>query len=419
MSRFAVRWVVILIFVVVWSVTPDATAFPWGKKKRVDPEDLVRGVRSEVVEDHATIDIPGEGKIETPEPDEFAENGPIPESLPDTEYTIGPGDVIGFQSFDDPSLSRESVVVLFDGTLSLPLIPDLNVNGLTREEAEKKIHDSYADGVFKDPQLTVSVRTTGSKYYYVLGDVLRASRYPYEQPISVLAAINIAGGLRTSSRSDGQDVAASPGTLTTAFIIRDRHGKRQVIELDLSYLTNKGPHPSETLVLPGDFVYIPEGVNLVYVLGEVRNPNVFQLAEGQTLTQTLTRAGGPVESTGKLKSVVLMREVDSTHRDVLVINWKEIMRTGYDIPLRPGDVVYVPRKGLVRLDEFVSRVTGPLSQVMGLYSQYWDTYYAEDRNKILVDTSTGNGAVGILQNVRNFGQLLQQFQTSGQPIPTP
>lgn len=415
MSGFASRWVVVLALAVLWSA-PDAVAFPWGKKKDEPQDTLIAGVSADVVEERATIAIPAPNRPDV-EVEESPEN--LPTDLPETEYTIGPGDVLSFQSFDDPSLSRESLVVLYDGTLSLPLIPDLEVEGLTRDELEERIRQAYADGVFKEPQVSVSVRTAASKYYYVLGDILNASRYPYEQPLSVLAAINIAGGLRTSSRTDSQAVAASPGTLTKAFIIREQRGQRQVIELDLSSLTDRGPHPSETLVMPGDFVYIPEGVNLVYVLGEVRNPNVFQLAEGQTLTQTLTRAGGPVESTGKLKNVILMRELDETHREVLVIDWREIMKTGHDIQLRPGDVVYVPRKGLVRLEEFVARVTGPISQVLGLYTQFYDAYYAEERNRILVEGTDTSDAVNILQNVRNFGELLQSFQDSGTPVPTP
>jgi polysaccharide export outer membrane protein len=418
MAGIGSRWIIVLACILVWSA-PDAIALPWGKKKTEDaPKTMVAGVSEEVVEERATVEIPS---LEQNGPDVTVEADPepLPEDLPETEYTIGPGDVLSFQSFDDPSLSRESLVVLYDGTLSLPLISDIEVIGLTRDELEETIRAAYADGVFKEPQLTVSVRTAASKYYYVLGDVLNANRYPYDHPLSVLAAINIAGGLRTSNRTDNQAVAASPGTLTKAFIIRDQRGQRQVIELDLSALTDRGPHPSETLVLPGDFVYIPEGVNLVYVLGEVRNPNVFQLAEGQTLTQTLTRAGGPVESTGKLRNVILMRELDETHREVLVIDWKEVIKTGNDFPLQPGDVVYVPRKGLVRLEEFVGRVTGPISQVLGLYTQFYDAYYAEERNRILVQDTGPGDAVGILQNVRNFGELLQTFQNSGQQVPTP
>ena len=387
-----------------------AAAAPWGSKSN-EKAKSVRGVDADVVEEHTTIDLPPRTRKSDVEAD-ITDPSLLPAELPQTEYVIGPGDVLSFQSFDDPSLSRPGVVILYDGTISLPLVPDLNVNGMTREQAEETIRAAYQE-VFKDPQLALSIQQAASKYYYVLGDVLNASKFPYENPLSVLAAINVAGGLRTSTQSQGQAGAQSPGTLTKAFIFRVVDGERKVIELDLSYLTQKGPHPSEVLVLPGDFVYIPEGVNLVYVLGEVRSANVFQLAEGQTLTQTLTRAGGPVESTAKIRNLILMREIDDARSEVMVIDWKEMLRTGQDIVLVPGDVIYVPRKGLVKLGEFVSRVTGPLSQVMSLYSQFWSTYNAKDINDVLVNTSDDTNAVTALQNVRNFGQLLQEFQSTG------
>jgi len=435
----------VLVCILVWTAVPDAGAFPWGKKKieKAQTVELIGGVNAAIVEEYTTIELPGREKLaqsadikeaETvgpesspelkttqtdPEPAVTPKLAPedLPGELPEIEYTIGPGDVLSFQSFDDPTLTRDAIV-LYDGTLSLPLIPDLDIDGLTRQQAEEAIKAAYADGVFKEPQVSLTIRSSGSKFYYVLGDVLIASRFPYEQPISVLAAINIAGGLRTSERTAGQG-AASPGTLAKAFIIRDNRTERRVIELDLKYLTQQGPHPSETLVMPGDFIYIPEGVNLVYMLGAVRSANVFQLAEGQTLIQTLTRAGGPDESAGKLKNIVLMREVDDSHREILVLNWKEMMRTGNDILMRPGDVVYIPRKGWVILGEFVSRITAPIQQVLSLYSQFYSAYYTDDTYKRLSqDISGNNGALNALQNVRDFGQLFQSFQAGGQLLPT-
>jgi polysaccharide export outer membrane protein len=436
-----------LIFVcaLTWHASPEAHAFPWGKKKLPETIVLTSEINPAIVSEKATIVIPTQAMLaqnaetegaqdigpesDSPEPaiaestttesaaPESATPVPLPDSLPEIEYTIGPGDVLSFQSWDDPSLSR-SAVVLYDGTLSLPLIPDLVVTGLTRQQAEEAIKAAYADGVFKEPQLTITVQSAGSKFYYVFGDVLIATRFPYEQPISVLAALNIAGGLRTSEQTSGSG-AASPGSLTTAFIIRNQDSERQIIQLDLKYLTAIGPHPSQTLVLPGDFIYVPEGVNLVYILGAVGSPNVFQLSEGQTLVQTLTRAGGPIESTAKLKNIVLMREVDDSHREILVLDWKEMMRTGSDFPLQPGDVVYVPRKGMIKLGEFISRVTAPIQQVLGLYSQMYSAYYTEDTYKRLTEDINDSGSVGILQNVRDFGQVFQNFQNSATPIPTP
>ncbi|MBX7258090.1 MAG: polysaccharide export protein [Candidatus Hydrogenedentes bacterium] len=347
----------------------------------------------------------------TPEPAAAAPEEASPESEPVAseplgDYTIGPGDLLSFQSFDDPSITRDQVLVLYDGTVSLPLIPNVNINGMTRDQAEAAIRTAY-EKVFKVPQIALNVRTTASKYFYVIGDVNRASKYPYEGKVNVLEAINIAGGLRITQRSGGEAYAATQGTLSKAFIIRTGSSGREIIELDLSGLTRKGPHPSETEVYPGDIVYLPEGVNLVYVLGEVRTPSVFQLNEGQTLTQVLTIAGGPLETSARISHVVLMRPVDATNYDVLLIDWKKILKTGKDIPLQPGDVVYVPRKGLVRLQEFVSRFTGSISPLLSLYTQAYDAYYTDKRYNLLFNNTTDtNQLVTTLQGIRNFGSIL-------------
>ncbi|MBM3289429.1 MAG: hypothetical protein FJY92_04690 [Candidatus Hydrogenedentes bacterium] len=378
----------------------------------VKKKDGTAEVKSPIIE---TVRVSTEGLVPAltdpaspaPQQTAAAPEGATPEaatavSTPD-EYTLGPGDVLSFQSFDDPTLSRDDVLVLYDGTISLPLIKqDLQVNGKTRAQAEAMVLEAYKS-IFKEPQLALNMRFAQSKFYYVLGDVSAPQRFPYTSKLSVLEAVNSAGGLRITQRSGGESYAATTGTLTKAFLIRNTAGKREVIELDLRGLTKAGAHPSETVVLPGDVVYVPENVNLVYVLGEVRQPTVFQLYEGQTLLQVLTQAGGFTEASAKMRSIVIIRPVDDTHVDVMNVNLRQMLKTGVDIPMRPGDVIYLPRKDMIRVQEFVTRITGTISPVLSLYSQAWEAYYADDRNKLLVEGANGgNSVVNTLQTIRSL-----------------
>ncbi|MCC6488422.1 MAG: polysaccharide biosynthesis/export family protein [Candidatus Hydrogenedentes bacterium] len=130
---------------------PAVMAAPWGKRGTAK-DTTVQGVDTKVVEEHTTIELPQRSRKSDMQAD-ITDPSLLPAELPKTEYTIGPGDVLDFQSFDDPSLSRPGVVILYDGTISLPLIADLNVNGMTREQAEETIRAAYQD-VFKDPQLS-------------------------------------------------------------------------------------------------------------------------------------------------------------------------------------------------------------------------------------------------------------------------
>ena len=220
------------------------------------------------VEERAQVDTadlygPGDGVV-TPEPARggFAE-GQTP--LEDS-YRLSAGDLLEFRSFDDEGLSREAIV-RYDGCVSLPLVPDLRVTGLTRPEAEDLLREAYGK-IFREPQVTLLVLESTSRAYYVIGDVERPSEYPYGKPLSVLQAINIAGGVRshTTGGSDGLDYATGYGTLSKVFIIRHVSGQREVLECDLSDLMMPGAHPSDTPIYPDDVVYVPEGMNLVYII---------------------------------------------------------------------------------------------------------------------------------------------------------
>jgi polysaccharide biosynthesis/export protein len=308
-------------------------------------------VSSGLIQDRA--EVPTSDLLGLPAaPDGGAKEEPAASEKPETEaYTLGPGDILDFRCFDDETLSKE-VVVRYDGCVSLNLVPDVRVEGITREEAEELLRQAYA-AVFKDPQLSLTVNDSASRVYYVFGDVQSPNEYPFRRQTSVLQAINKAGGMRVQNQGNnsGSEYGTGLGTLTKAFIIRHEGGTRQVLECDLSGITNAGPHPSDVAIMPDDVVYVPEGVNLVYVLGEVQRPSVFQLTENMTLLRLLAQAGGHVETSARLAHVVLMRQVDGGMSEVSVLNVREFLKTGEDIRLQPGDILYIPRKPLLRVQE--------------------------------------------------------------------
>ena len=338
------------------------------------------------------------------------------DAAPGAAYRIGSGDILRFRCFDDPSLDQGELIVRYDGSVSLPQVADVEVAGLTREEAEDRVSDAFL-AVFKEPAISLTVISAESKSFFVLGDVMEPSEYPYRRGVSVLEAINLAGGQRYSSGA-ADDYVSQQGSLIKAFILRHQDGQREVIECDLRQLTFPGAHPADTPVVPGDIVFVPAGVNLVYVLGEVGEPSVFQLAEGQTLTQLLARAGSTRASTARMRHVVLMREIDEQHTDVMTVNLRRILRTGQDIPLEAGDVIFVPRRPLVRIEEFVARFTGSISPLLSLYTQAWETGYTKKRLEYLYDNPTDEDGTltELLREASTYSSILQGYQTS---VPTP
>lgn len=343
---------------------------------------------------------------------------PVDESFytpPTGPYRIGSGDVLEFKVFSDPLLDRE-VTVRYDGHVSLPLVPDMQVEDLTREEAEAQIRKAYGS-VFRTPQLSLLVKQTASKTFGVIGDIETPGIYPYLRPTSLIEAVSLAGGLRrrNSSSSTGGFVGVT-GQLTKAFVIRHREGERLVVQFDLRQLGNPGAHSADAPIYPGDLLYVPEGVNLVYLLGESANPVIVELTEGMTLLQMLSLSGGFNASTARLRNVVVMRQLDSENTRIMNVNVREILRTGQDIKLSPGDVIYIPQKWTVRLSEFVGRFTGSVSPVLDMYTSAVDAYFAVDSARAGLETEEVSRTLKRLADIEQFGSSTQNiFDLFGTP----
>jgi polysaccharide biosynthesis/export protein len=338
-------------------------------------------------------------------------------------YRIGPADTLAFRSFDDESLNSNDILVRHDGHISLPWISDLKVAGLTREEATEVVREAYQE-LYYDAEVSLQIIQATSRSYTVTGDVNRPAEFPYTKPVTLLDAIIAAGSLRVNQRG-GDSFVGGQGQLVKAFIIRGTGAERIAHEYDLRNMEKGGNHDTQTLVLPGDTIYIPEGLNLVYVLGEVGRPGIQPLQEGMTLLQLLSSSGGFNESSARMKQIVLIRELDDTETEVKLFDLKKMMKTGGDILIQPGDIVYVPRKRLITLGEFINRSTGLVSpilsvtsQALGLYSQVWDAFYQEERIDLLYNNDNSSQIqtnLQLLDALRQVGSAATALGGAGNP----
>ena len=386
-----VKGVLIPVFAAAISLVSGCTTID-----QIDPDAAGSVVKERIVVDTKSLyQFPDRQPV-----DASASQGSSTPAEPEP-FKIGEGDILHLEVFDDTTLNRE-VAVRYDGYVSLPLIAELQVAGQTRAEAEAMVTDAYK-AVFRQPRVSLTVTEPESKSFFVLGDVAQPQEYPYRRPINLLEAINTAGGLRVDTRNTDATIGAQ-GQLTKAFIIRETGGRRDVLAYDLTGLRNPGEHPSQAPVLPGDVIYIPEGVNLVYVLGEVRTPLVYPLIEGMTLLELVARAGGPIEETARMRSIVLFRKLEGGQTEAQSIDFRRALQTGYSPTLAAGDIVYVPRNPLVRLHDNLmhfTRLTETVSPLLSLYMQAYDTYYTRERYDRLFDENSvyGGSDLGVIQTL--------------------
>jgi protein involved in polysaccharide export with SLBB domain len=107
-------------------------------------------------------------------------------------YRIGPHDVISVTVYQEPDLSVKDATVTPDGTISIPLIGNLSVAGLSSRQLHQLVTKKLADGYLKQPNVTVKVDRR--QLYYIKGEVATPGGYVLVDGLTVEKAIALAGG---------------------------------------------------------------------------------------------------------------------------------------------------------------------------------------------------------------------------------
>lgn len=118
----------------------------------------------------------------------------------DGVYRVGPGDVLRINTYMETDLSNE-FTVLPNGRLAFPLTGELDVKGLTTEEIRTLIEQRLgAGGLVRNARVAVNV--VQLRPFYILGEVARPGRYPFEPNMTLQSAVATAGGytVRANSR---------------------------------------------------------------------------------------------------------------------------------------------------------------------------------------------------------------------------
>jgi polysaccharide export outer membrane protein len=135
----------------------------------------------------------------------------IPESAT-SQFKLGPADVVHINVWKNTELSQ-TVTVGPDGFISLPLLNDIHVAGMTANELAQELNTKLNNYIM-NPQVTVSVVDIRSRQVYVLGQVGKPGGYPLVGPMNVLQLIAQAGGLSTYANRKGITIlrASKDGT---------------------------------------------------------------------------------------------------------------------------------------------------------------------------------------------------------------
>ena len=123
---------------------------------------------------------------------------PTGPTLP-ADYVVGAEDVLSVVFWREREMSAD-VIVRPDGRISLPLLNDVDVAGLTPDQIRERVTDA-AKKFVEEPTATVVVKQINSRKVYITGSVERPGPFPLLRPTTILQLIALAGGLREFAKS--------------------------------------------------------------------------------------------------------------------------------------------------------------------------------------------------------------------------
>jgi len=272
----------------------------------------------------------------------------IPDQASNSQYKIGPGDSITLTVFGHPEISGRRTVGP-DGNIQVVLLGSVVVAGLTADQAGATLTRLLSDD-YVAPVTSVQINSYMSNQVIVLGDVGLPGIVRFLGQPTLLEALAKAG---TAKGLDGQ----LPASRCAIFRGRDR-----VFWIDLRGLYRGDALVANFPLQPNDVVYVPYNVdNVVYVMGQVVKPGAYPVSPNMSVVQALAQAGGPTDnaSTGK---VSLARPSQNLEKN---IDLDDLLKgdgtTNYSV--EPGDIVYVPKRGLAKLG-YVFQQISPITQMI-------------------------------------------------------
>lgn len=247
-------------------------------------------------------------------------------------YQIYAGDTLQLFSGADPTLNQKDIVVLSDGTISLPLVGRVRASGKTVEQLGEELDELYSQFV-KMPAIIVQV-TKGDT---PANDLINA----------VIARVGLGG-------QQFQVEIAPDGTVALPLL-----GQVPAIGLTLRELGREvnTRYAASIRGLNVTPVLRNRAPRSVFVLGEVVRPGRIQIDGPTTVMQAIAMAEGWKRGSNLRQIVVFRRDQDwrlmATRIDLQGAMLGKSPYPSDEIWLRDSDIVLVPKTPILRASEAV------------------------------------------------------------------
>ena len=285
-------------------------------------------------------------------------------------FTLGPGDLLRISAPQIPQLTNRTFRVSEQDTISLPLLGQISVSGMTQQDLLEDISNRARKYVYH-PQVEVFLLHSENREVAVLGSVKRPGRYMLtSHSDTIMTMVSRAGGLTSDAAArlllipvhatreqslghKGSPVFASPGVQTadaggssvTSVALRDPADPNSVTEqkatkqVFISTSRAEDQRYLELPAVPGDVIVVP-AAGQVTVQGWVDKPGGFPITSGMTVLGSIAAAGGA----NFTSAATLLREQSNGHKLEVALDINK-MKHGEqpDLLVQGGDVIVVER----------------------------------------------------------------------------
>jgi len=263
------------------------------------------------------------------------------------EYFLGAGDKI-LITFNNNTDSNGSYIIGSEGSIDLPFVGNIVLEGLSDKNAKQKIRDVAAK-FYKDTELQFKIEEYNSSKVFVVGTVKNQIAVNLNQtPLTVLDAV-----IKADFKPLGIDnLFATKGFLR-------RNGKIYEIDIQNTFLSKDSKE--NFFLKKNDVIFLDKSPDGVYVFGEFTKSGIFYPGKNYSLTELIATAGLN-QASANVSKIFVIRENVTKYRYVdifrLDIDNPTNLVAGKDFFLRTNDIVMVPPSQITQFNKLITGLIG-------------------------------------------------------------
>ena len=247
------------------------------------------------------------------------------QSLPD--HKIVPNDLLSITVTDEPGLSKV-VRVGEDGTVSMPKLAPVKVEGLLPREVEAEIsRQLVAEQLLIHPAVGVAIQDYAQRMISVVGDVKVPGQYPISTLITLMEALAKAGW--TTQEAGSELIFSKSAT--------DAPRRINIVQLQ----TTADPSINVTLT-GGEVINVPDALK-IWVTGNVTKPQAVPIRNpgDATVLKAVASAEGLTQYYGRI-AYIYRPDENGVRREIPVPLFEIVHHKKQDVPLLADDILLIP-----------------------------------------------------------------------------